>query len=154
MAPNEGKAGGVYRFKVKLTDPHRTEPIYVRLKLRRDGMWWKAPKMVSNDPSETSVGRIYSCEAQLAAGNWEYSFAAKSPTGLATGPPTMWQVGPTMPAPPYLVWSTGQGFDGLDGVDVFGPDTGIGAAGHAYRVLAQSVHDNDSHTGGRPEDGG
>jgi Tol biopolymer transport system component len=120
VRPNQGQPNQTrFEFRVKLTDPDGDEPILVRLILRKDGEVWRTIGLQPG-PEPTDTGRVYSTALQLPVGNYAYRFRAVDEDGEATGEPTETRRGPVLPAPPWLRWVGGSGYNG-DGVH---PDSG------------------------------
>ena len=114
VSPNKGAPGAKFRFRVKLTDPNGNEPTFVRAVLYRDGTPWTTVTMTPESGS-TATGRIYRTTRALPVGNYACRFVAADVDGPAMGPPTVLQVGPVMPSPPYLAWVGTSGYE-TDGV--------------------------------------
>jgi Subtilase family/FlgD Ig-like domain len=101
--PDNGAAGDLFEFKVRLTDTDNDEPDWVQLLLIRDKVLWETVSMVGNS-TETKDGRIYRCKRALPSGDWSYKFAAQDADGAASGPPTDVVLGPIMKNGPFLTY--------------------------------------------------
>ena len=139
VKPDKGPGGGTYTFKVVLTDLDQDEPDYVRLLLRKEGRGWREVDMQPRSGAPLT-GRLFRCALPLPLGNWSYRFAAMDEDGAASGDPTTLQLGPIMPAPPYLAWSKEAGYEGADGVT---PASGVADSTlFTFKVVYRS-HDGD-----------
>jgi hypothetical protein len=114
--PDNGQPDDEYTFKVTVTDVDGDEPDPVNLILRKDGARWQTVAMQAG-AGDITTGRVYSATMALPIGNYAYRFRAQDDDGSATGDPTIVRPGPIMPAYPIVLYSSGPGYDNVDGVE-------------------------------------
>lgn len=97
--PDEGDPGEtLFTFRVRLTDPDNDRPDFVRLVIYKDGTRYLTRKMRAvREPEPTAFGRAYAWKLRwpLPAGRYSHRFWATDEDGLAYGPPTEPQPGPS-----------------------------------------------------------
>jgi len=135
----EPNAGGpvesITKFCVRLCDRDGDEPAWVRVAIRKDGSLWRTLDM-RGDTCTTMAGRIYSRQLRtpLPPGRYSYRYRARDDDGLADGPASRREPGPSML--PELAFVRTRGL--TDGVD---PD--CGTACHTRFVWRVLYRDND-----------
>jgi len=139
VEPDSGTANSTsFRFEVRAGDLNGADPQSVRLTLYRDGSVWQTVDLTPGH-SVNRWGRNYFHVRRLPTGNYSYQFYAADADGEAYLPWVGGFVGPTMEAPPYLIWTGDPGYE-EDGVEPHSgePDSTV----FQFRVRYRA-HDGD-----------
>jgi hypothetical protein len=105
VRPNSGPADTTtFLWKVVYQDNDGDPPLFVRVLLWRDGLFYHAFQMVSQAQERPQsyadrYGVVYRCRRTLPVGSYDYVFEAEDKDGRALGPPTVKMSGLTVTAP-------------------------------------------------------
>lgn len=98
-----------FRYEVRVADLDGKYPDWVRLTVLRDGERWFTTDLTPGR-SVNRRGRTYYHVRRLPPANYQYQFSARDSDGATTLPVLGFQVGPIVPAPPYLTWTGEKGY--------------------------------------------